>query len=127
MDDDEDILTMLGELFTYMDYEPTLVKNGEEALKIYQKFQEQNRPFALVILDLTITGGLGGKETIGELKRLDSNVYAIVASGYSNDPVLANYKEYGFKDILTKPYTMDELKQVLERAFSSKQLPAPEV
>ncbi len=126
MDDDEDILTMLGELFTFMGYEPSLAKNGEEALKIYKESQAKKQPFAVVILDLTITGGMGGKETIGELKQLDPDVYAIVASGYSNDPVLASYKEYGFKDILTKPYTMEELKEVLKRAFNSKQLQEPE-
>ncbi len=118
MDDDEDILEMLKELITFIGYEPQLVKNGDEALAAYQLARESGKPFAAVVLDLTIVGGMGGKETIGQLKLIDPDVYAIVVSGYSNDPVLANYKEYGFKDLLTKPYTIDELKRVLKRALS---------
>ena len=66
-----------------------------------------------MIMDLTIPGGMGGKETISELKVYDVQVKAIVSSGYSNDPVMANFKDYGFSGVVIKPYRMDELSQVL--------------
>ena len=81
----------------------------DEALKA----KEEGKPFSAVIMDLTIPGGMGGKETISELKVYDVQVKAIVSSGYSNDPVMANFKDYGFSGVVIKPYRMDELSQVL--------------
>ena len=71
-------------------------------------------------MDLTIPGGMGGEEAIKELKKVDPHVRAIVSSGYSNDPVMADYKEYGFCDVVTKPYTLEELSETVRRALNGK-------
>ena len=77
------------------------------------------KPFDAVILDLTIRGGMGGQDTIKKLREIDPNVKGIVSSGYSQDPVMANFKDFGFCAVITEPYTVDEmgkqLHQVLER------------
>ena len=73
----------------------------------------------MVILDLTIPGGMGGKETIERLLELDPDVKAIVSSGYSNDPVVANYRDYGFTTVVSKPYMMDELREALQSVMTA--------
>jgi DNA-binding NarL/FixJ family response regulator len=72
-----------------------------------------NTPFAAVIMDLTIPGGMGGRETIKKLREIDNDVIAIVSSGYCNDPILADYTEFGFSGIVEKPYSMEKLGKVL--------------
>jgi two-component system cell cycle sensor histidine kinase/response regulator CckA len=71
------------------------------------------RPYDAVILDLTVPGGMGGKETIKRLLEIDKNARAIVSSGYSNDPVIANYTHYGFHGAVQKPYSVQEMSQIL--------------
>ena len=117
MEDDEDLLTLTGEALSALGYDVTLTKNGKEALEQYIKQLENCTPFNLVILDLTIPGGIGGKEILKELKKKDRNVKAIVASGYSNDPVVSRYSDYGFKGAITKPYTVEELSRVVYDAM----------
>ncbi len=80
---------------------------------------ESGEPFDAVILDLTIPGGMGGKEAIKELLQIDPKIKAIVSSGYYNDPVMSNYKEYGFSGIVAKPYKIDELSETLKKVMSS--------
>ena len=87
---------------------------------MYKQAKNSNSPYDVVILDLTIRGGKGGKDTIKELLAIDPNAKAIVSSGYSNDAVLANYAVNGFAGIIVKPYTMDELGDELRRVLSSK-------
>ena len=70
-------------------------------------------PFDLVIMDLTIPGGIGGKEAIKSLMAIDPQVKSIVSSGYADDPVMANHAEYGFKGIVAKPYTKSELLEAI--------------
>jgi CheY-like chemotaxis protein len=69
-------------------------------------------------MDLTIPGGMGGKEAIAKLREIDAHVKAIVSSGYSNDPVMANFKEYGFVDVVTKPYKMKDMSEILGRVLA---------
>jgi PAS domain S-box-containing protein len=90
-----------------------IVVNGELAINKYKQAQEANNPFDAVVLDLTIPGGIGGKDVILELKKIDPKVKAIVASGYSNDPVMANYKEYGFMGVIAKPFKPNEFEKIL--------------
>ena len=77
---------------------------------------ENGEPYDAVILDLTVPGGMGGKEAITELKKLDPNVRAIASSGYSDDAVIANFRQFGFKESLPKPYSISALLSVLEKA-----------
>lgn len=112
MDDDEQLKDVAKDMFEALGVKAEFASNGEEAIKKYRKTMKET-PFDLVILDLTIPGGMGGKETMEELLKLDENVKAVVSSGYSNDKVLSHYKDYGFHGILQKPYQIDELNAIL--------------
>lgn len=115
MDDDEGVRVLLQEMLTYLGYEVEVTTEGQEALKSYSLAQKNQQPFSAVILDLTIPGGMGGKETIKRLRSIDPNVKAIVCSGYSQDPVLANHQAHGFQAMLAKPFELEELaNQLLE-------------
>ena len=81
---------------------------------IYKEALSADHPFDAVVLDLTVPGGMGGKETVRQLRALDPNVRAIVSSGYSNDPVMANPARYGFCGAVKKPYLVQEISQVLD-------------
>jgi PAS domain S-box-containing protein len=119
MDDDEIIRKVAAEILSHTGYEVGFAKEGGEAIELYRKAKEMNEPFDLVILDLTVPGGMGGKETIRRLLDLDPRVKAIVSSGYSNDPVLSDFQKYGFKGVVNKPYSFEELgkkiHEVMER------------
>jgi two-component system cell cycle sensor histidine kinase/response regulator CckA len=97
-----------------------VARDGEEAIALYKDAAAWNDPFAVVIMDLTIPGGLGGKETIIRLHEIDPFVRAIVSSGYSTDPIVANFREYGFVGILTKPYTAKEMSEIIKKILSRK-------
>ena len=118
MDDEESIRLLVGEMLRACGYDYVMASNGLEALALYRKAFEANKPFAAVILDLTIPGGLGGKETMEELLKLDPMVKAIVASGYSNDPVMAKFESFGFRAVIPKPYNLVELSQVMHRVIT---------
>ena len=109
MDDEEAIRSLLQEMLTYLGYEVEVATKGQEALKQYTDAQEIGQPFSAVILDLTIPGGMGGKDTIKKLRKINPNVKAIVCSGYSHDPVLANYQAHGFQAMVAKPFQVTEL------------------
>ena len=94
-------------------YEAELARDGAEALRCYSEAREAGRPFAAVIMDLTIPGGMGGKEAIRHLLEVDPQARAIVSSGYSNDPVMAEYSKYGFRGMVAKPYEIRQLARVL--------------
>jgi len=119
MDDNEDVRTTAQVIVKELGYTIELAENGTEAVALYLKRKEQGTPFSAVILDLTIPGGMGGRETIGKLLEIDPDVKAIVSSGYSNDPVMANYREYGFNAVLTKPYRPQEMSKVLQELIES--------
>lgn len=121
MDDEEPILKMAGRMLSEMGYEPYLAKDGEEAIGIYQNTLESGKPFDLVVLDLTIPGGMGGQETIQKLLKIDPNVQAVVSSGYSNDPVMSNYKNHGFVGVIPKPYSQEQVAEVLNEILSEKE------
>ncbi|WP_051617159.1 hybrid sensor histidine kinase/response regulator [Desulfonatronovibrio hydrogenovorans] len=115
LDDDLEILEVVKEVLDLLGYEPHLVSDGKEVLEKYQKARQKGDPYDLIIMDLTIPGGMGGLETIKRLKAIDPQAKAVVSSGYSQDPVMANYKEYGFSGVLAKPYTIDELGVLLKK------------
>ncbi len=115
MDDDEIIRTMSESMISTLGYSVELAVNGEEALAKYVQAMASGRVYAGVILDLTIKGGMGGKETIAKLIELDPGVRAIVSSGYSDDPVMANFHEYGFQAALAKPFPLTKLSKTLQK------------
>ncbi len=91
---------------------------GAEAIEKYRDALQSGRPFDAVILDLTIPGGMGGGEAIKQLKEIDPAIAAIVASGYSDDPIMKDYSDYGFKGVISKPYRIKVLRAVLNEALN---------
>jgi PAS domain S-box-containing protein len=119
VDDEEQIREVAGAMLARLGYESVCAAEGSSAIELFRKARDEGAPFAAVILDLTIPGGMGGKETIKHLVQIDAAVKAIVSSGYSNDPVMAQYQEYGFCGVVSKPYRMKDLGEVLKKALGS--------
>jgi PAS domain S-box-containing protein len=117
MDDEGMILDVAGEMLSYMGFSVATARSGEEALEVYRRAQREGRPFSLVILDLTVPGGMGGEETIRRLRRMDPSVRAIVSSGYSNNPVMANHRRWGFNGVVAKPYRIEQLQAAVEEVL----------
>jgi PAS domain S-box-containing protein len=117
MDDEEIVLKVLSKMLSHIGFETELTHDGAEAISCYREAMAQKRPFDLVIMDLTIPGKMGGKETIAQLREIDPGVKAVVSSGYSNDPVMANYSDHGFIGIVAKPYRIDDIKNILGKIF----------
>ncbi|MFA5331326.1 MAG: response regulator [Methanoregula sp.] len=115
MDDENIIIDVSKEVFRFLGYDAMFARNGESALKIYAGEKEAGRPFDVVILDLSISDGMGGREVIGKLREYDPAVQAVVSSGYSNDPIMQDCTKYGFSGRLTKPYRINDMKTLLER------------
>jgi PAS domain S-box-containing protein len=118
MDDEEELLNIISEMLVIFGYEVETAKDGAEAIDRYMKAKSGDKPFDAVIMDLTVPNGLGGRDAIRRLRELDPQVRAIVSSGYSLDPVMANYRQYGFVGIIPKPYRMEELRRELEDVLS---------
>lgn len=116
MDDNETVRNVVSKMLEKYGYRVETVRDGEEALRVYKKtLKYEEDPFSAVILDLTISGGMGGKETIKELKEIDPDVKAVVSSGYSTAPVMSNYEKYGFCEVIVKPFDTRKLKETLEK------------
>jgi len=115
MDDEFSILQVADDILQSLGYKVEFAQDGSEAIKLYQKAMQEGRPFDAVILDLTVPGGMGGIEAVRQLLKIDPNVKTIVSSGYANDPVMARYTDHGFKDVITKPYGVNKLSDVLVR------------
>lgn len=113
MDDEEMVCNITRAMLLKMGLDVTLAKDGAEAIQLYKDSLEYDNPFDLVIMDLTIPGGMGGREAVGRLLDLDSKARVIVASGYSNDPVMARYSEFGFCGAIEKPYVYGELEHLI--------------
>ncbi|MEI6044582.1 MAG: histidine kinase N-terminal 7TM domain-containing protein [Chloroflexota bacterium] len=119
MDDEAMILQVTSKLLQKRGYKVATAQDGAVAIAQYQKALEEREPFSLVIMDLTIPGGMGGKEAVQKVLEIDSQARVIVSSGYSSDPVMANYQEYGFVGMLSKPYTLASLEQVIFQVTST--------
>jgi PAS domain S-box-containing protein len=115
MDDEDFIRELTREMFKDMGYGVLAAKNGEEALKLVADVLNSGEPLVCALLDLTVPGGMGGKETIARFRKQYPNVPVFASSGYSEDPVIANPKEYGFTDSLRKPFLKTELAELLNK------------
>ena len=118
MDDEEPIRQLAMFLLRRFGFEVECVADGAEVVKKYREALSTQTPFVLVIVDLTVPGGMGGREAVAQLRAMDPNVKAIVSSGYSSDPVLANYREHGFSGVAAKPYEVADLARVLRAVLA---------
>jgi CheY-like chemotaxis protein len=114
MDDEEIVGDIAKQMLVYLGYDVALVKDGKEALSLYKSRLSCGDPFHAVIMDLTIPGGMGGKETVGEILAIDPDAKVVVSSGYSNDPIMVQCKEYGFSAAIAKPFDLQSLKKIIE-------------
>jgi len=113
MDDEEMLRNMLRKMLSLAGYEVQTAADGAEAVALYAAARDAGQPFAAVILDLTVPGGMGGREAIDKLLEIDPEVKAIVSSGYSTDPVMSDFRKYGFSAIAVKPYSVEALEETL--------------
>jgi PAS domain S-box-containing protein len=113
MDDEEPIQQLLHRALTEVGYDVSTTGDGEEAVEQYTRAREAGVPFDAVILDLTVPGKMGGQEAIKKLIEIDPEVRAIASSGYSTDPVISDFRNYGFRGVVVKPYKLSELREVL--------------
>jgi PAS domain S-box-containing protein len=120
MDDEDYIRKLSVAMLTKLGYEVELAPDGQTAVDLYRQAIRDERPFDAVILDLTVPGGMGGKEAINHFIKMNKNVRAIVSSGYSNDPVMANYTRYGFCGAVKKPYMIEEMSRVLNTVIKGE-------
>ena len=111
MDDDEFICEFFGEVIEDLGFTSAFASEGQEALDMYAQAMEQGEPFALVIIDLNIPGGMGGMETMEALQAMDPDINALVSSGNADDPAVSNYRAHGFSGIITKPFGIEELEE----------------
>ncbi|MCD6297692.1 MAG: response regulator, partial [Deltaproteobacteria bacterium] len=117
MDDEETVRNVSAAMLKKLGYKLELAVDGLEAIEKYKKARDSGRPFDAVILDLTNQFGMGGLEAVKGLLAIDPHVKAIVSTGYSNDPVVTDFRRYGFCGALPKPYTMDALSKGLKEAL----------
>lgn len=113
VDDEELVKDVTGKMLASLGYNVAFASEGETAVNMYKEQLTSGSRYDLVIMDLTIPGGMGGKDAIQKLYQLDSDVVAIVSSGYANDPIMANYHDYGFSAVLSKPFNIEDLSRVL--------------
>jgi PAS domain S-box-containing protein len=114
MDDDSEICALTGSMLESLDYKFDIAKNGDEAITLYKRYLNIGRPYDVVIMDLTVIGGMGGEEAFRILKELDGDVRAIVSSGYDNEDMARQYLQMGFCGYLTKPYRVTDLGKVIK-------------
>ncbi|MFA7403471.1 MAG: PAS domain S-box protein [Pelobacteraceae bacterium] len=120
MDDEEIIREMTTEMLDYLGYQVITCENGAEAVAEYQAACAAGAAFSAVIMDLTIPGGMGGKEAAEQILAIDPNACLIVSSGYSNDPIMSDYSAYGFSGAIAKPYKMTEFVELLSSMMSGR-------
>jgi CheY-like chemotaxis protein len=118
MDDEEMILAIASTVLQKSGYIVDTAVDGRQAVALYKKAYAEGRPIDCLIMDLTIPGGLGGAETIKELLEFDPAVKAIVSSGYADDPIMASYAEFGFTDVLVKPFKVQALREIVSRVLT---------
>ena len=114
MDDEKMVRDVVTRMLASLGYQVVLAGDGAEAIEIYKQAHDTDQSISAAIMDLTIPGGMGGEQAAREILALDKDAKLIVSSGYSNDPVMADFREYGFCAAIQKPYRSEELHKVLE-------------
>ena len=117
MDDEEAILSATGEMLKFLGYDVVVASHGEAAIEMFKKAMNAGAPFDAAILDITIPGGMGAQETMPKLVALDPAVKGIISSGYSTNPMIVDYRSFGYAAAIVKPYGFKELNEALDTAF----------
>jgi len=120
MDDEAVVRDVTGQILKHLGYDVEFAADGSEAIELYRKADEAGKAFDLVIMDLTVPGGMGGKEAIVRLIEIDPEVRAIVSSGYSDNLVMSDFRQYGFKGVVAKPYQIQQLALVLYNVLNNR-------
>jgi CheY-like chemotaxis protein len=115
MDDEAMVRNVVAKMLQHFSCEPVTACDGSEAIELYQQAMAMGRPFSLVIMDLTVPGAMGGQEALAKLRVIDPKIKAIASSGYANDPVMSNFQQYGFSDVLPKPFRTEQLGEALAK------------
>jgi CheY-like chemotaxis protein len=115
MDDDERVRRITGAMLQQLGYDVEFARNGEEAIERYRREKESGKRIDVVILDLTVQGGIGGEKALKKLREIDPEIKAVISSGYADDPVIKNFRAYGFLGAIAKPYTIEKLMALLEK------------
>jgi PAS domain S-box-containing protein len=115
VDDDNHVREVAKDMLKMLGYNVILAESGEEAIKIYKQKLKTKQKIDIIIMDLTIPGGMSGEKAVKEILKIDPDVKCIISSGYSSGNIMSNYKDYGFIDVLIKPYKIEELEEVLNR------------
>ena len=123
MDDEESVREVCAEMIRYMGCEVSHARSGEEALEKFRESRRNGSPYDVVILDLTVPGGMGAVEAVNELRAADPAIKAVVSSGYSDDPSIARFEEFGFRGAVKKPFQFAELEETLKRVLSTGEAP----
>ncbi|MCL7489003.1 MAG: ATP-binding protein [Desulfobulbaceae bacterium] len=122
MDDEDIVRDIAGKMIAQLGHEVFFAEHGEKAISMYREAMAADSSFDLVIMDLTIQGGMGGKDAVREIRALDPGARVIVSSGYSNDAIMSNCREYGFRAAIVKPYQVQELSRVLRQVLEEDDL-----
>ncbi|MGD2011130.1 MAG: response regulator, partial [Desulfobacterales bacterium] len=117
VDDEKTIRDLLSNILTSIGYEVDCVPDGTKAIEAYRHAHAERRPYSAVILDITIPGGLGGLEVLEPLRAIDPQAKVLISSGYANNPVMANFQQYGFNGVIAKPYTVQRLHDALQHVI----------
>jgi CheY-like chemotaxis protein len=120
MDDEEIVRLVAGEILRYLSYEVEFAKNGDEALALCSEAIQANKPFHVAIMDLCIPNGMGGKEAVVKLREIDPDLKVLVSSGHVSDPVMTNFRAYGFAGAVVKPYQVEELGVQVEKVLQGQ-------
>ncbi len=119
MDDEDIVRDVLHRSLTHLGYMVVSAHEGNEAITLYAQALKSGQPFDAVIMDLTIPGGMGGREAVIKLREIDPGVKAIVSSGYSDDPIMARFRDYGFSGVVSKPYTLKTLSETIHSVIEN--------
>jgi two-component system, cell cycle sensor histidine kinase and response regulator CckA len=122
MDDEELIADLAKQMLSMLGYDVHVANDGSQAVALYLEALKTSNPYDLVVVDLTVPGGMGGRQAVEILRKSDPKVRAIVSSGYSNDPIMANYRKYGFVGVVAKPYSVQEISEAVRQALPESTL-----
>ena len=120
MDDEQVILDVTHEVMKFLGYEVMFAKDGAFAIELFTREKMGGRPFDLVILDLSVPEGMGGKEAFEKIREVDPSVKVVISSGYTSDPMMTDYAKFAIDGILAKPYRIADIKALLEKLIQKK-------